>query len=388
MNTISHSELVRLATAENDQVVSLYMPAHQPGHELSENPIEFKNLLMSAADSLRSGGMSPSHLHDFFAPAIQLLDQHLFWNSLSRSLVVFISTQGLQIWHLPFDCDELCVVGKRYHIVPLAAWLNEDAQYYVLAVSQNRLRLLHGTRFIVQEVKVPNLPTNQTQALHYDPREGFFQTHSAQPQIRGKESIVFTGQGGEVDVAKDELAAYFRLVDAAVHKFLHERTEPLIFAGVDYLFPIFREHNHYPHLFPTHLAGNPDLVADGQLRDRAWPLIETLIRRRQDTEVTNYWRLLNQARASNHISEVIMAANSGAIEILFINPSIRRFGIYEPVKNAVRIDEQPESDNEDLVNLAVCLVLQNGGKVEALPNGNIPGGGSMAAIFRYVPAQT
>ena len=35
------------------------------------------------------------------------------------------------------------------------------------------------------------------------------------------------------------------------------------------------------------------------------------------------------------------------------------------------------------MNFAACLVLKNRGKVEVLLSGNIPGGGSMAAVFRY-----
>jgi hypothetical protein len=35
--------------------------------------------------------------------------------------------------------------------------------------------------------------------------------------------------------------------------------------------------------------------------------------------------------------------------------------------------------------LAAILVLDHGGDVEVVASGNIPGGGSMAATFRYVP---
>ena len=133
-------------------------------------------------------------------------------------------------------------------------------------ISQNRVRLLHGTRYELREVAVPRLPSDLHRALHYDQREGSYQTHSGQPQIRGKEGLVFTGQGGEVDVAKAEIASFFKMIDAAVNDFLHSQTDPLLFAGVDYLFPIYRQHNHYPRLLPTHISGNPDLLSADDLR--------------------------------------------------------------------------------------------------------------------------
>ena len=129
---------------------------------------------------------------------------------------MLISTSGIRVWQLPFEFAELCIVGQRFYVIPLVTWYGHDALFYVLAVSQNNVRFLQGSRYRMREIKVADLPNNLVEALHYDPREGFYQTHSGQPQIRGKEGVVFTGQGGEVDVAKDELNSFFRLIDASI----------------------------------------------------------------------------------------------------------------------------------------------------------------------------
>ena len=231
--------------------------------------------------------------------------------------------------------------------------------------------------------RFPSLPVSLTEALHYDPREGFFQTHSGEPHLRGKEGLVFTGQGGEEEVAKEEVASFFRMVDAAIGHFLHGQTEPLVFSGVDYLYPIYREHNHYPNLLPKRISGNSDLLSPFELRKRAWPLVEAALRQRQEAEVAKYWNLVGQGRGSNCIEEIVAAAYAGVVETLFICPAVRRLGVFDPHTNEVRLDKHPRSDSEDLVNLAACLVLKNRGKVEVLVSGNIPGGGSMAAVFRY-----
>jgi Bacterial archaeo-eukaryotic release factor family 7 len=383
MNTIRYADLLQLINAPGDRFVSLYMPTYPAGRETPQNPIRFRELLKTAHDLLGKKGMCASDIHGFLAPAMQLLDRSLFWNAMSHGLAVLISSSELQVWRLPLACEELCIVGKRYHVTPLVAWFNDDAPYYVLSASQNHVRLLHGTRYQLQEVKVPSLPVSLTEALHYDPREGFFQTHSGEPHLRGKEGLVFTGQGGEEEVAKEEVASFFRMIDAAICRFLHGQTEPLVFSGVDYLYPIYREHNHYPNLLPKHISGNSDLLSPFELRERAWPLVEASIRQRQEAEVAKYWNLVGHGRGSNFIEEIIAAAYAGAVETLFICPAIRRMGGFDPHTNEVRLDEHPRSDGEDLANLAACLVLKNHGKVEVLVSGNIPGGGSMAAVFRY-----
>jgi hypothetical protein len=73
------------------------------------------------------------------------------------------------------------------------------------------------------------------------------------------------------------------------------------------------------------------------------------------------------------------------VETLFICPTVRRSGMFDSQANMVRLDDQYRHDGEDLVNLAACLVLKHRGNVESLVSGNIPGGGPLAAVFRYTP---
>ena len=132
---------------------------------------------------------------------------------------------------------------------------------FVLAVSQNAVRLLAGhacpdrrsrrARSAGQSRARPCTTTRGKAPCRCTP---------ASREFAGKEGVVFHGQGGEVDVAKEELTAYFREIDRAVSDFLQLRTEPLIFAGVDYLFPIYQSVNSYPHLAATASRGNPDLL--------------------------------------------------------------------------------------------------------------------------------
>ena len=297
MNTINHAQLLQLVDAPGKRFVSLYLPTYSVGRESPQNPVRFKNLLHAAGSQLSYRGMPEAEIRGFLAPAAELLDRAMFWDELSRGMAILISAGELHVWHLPLAVEELYVVGKRFHLTPLIAWLHDDVPYYVLSVSQHRVRLLHGTRYTLDELKFPDLPTSGIEALHYDVREGFFQTHSGQPQLHGKESIVFTGQGGEADVAHTEIASLFRLIDSAVCKHLHSRLEPLVFAGVDYLFPIYRQHNRYPHLLTAHVPGNPDLLSPTDLREKAWPLVEKLLHTRRQAAVAGYWDVVRQDRA-------------------------------------------------------------------------------------------
>jgi hypothetical protein len=324
-------------------------------------------------------------------PAIQkmtvsartLLDLPDLWRELSHGLAVFVSRDSLRAWPLPFTCEEICVVGRHVYLLPLLSWETGDAPYFVLAVSQNAVRLLQGTHARLEEVTLPDLPTDLTTALHYDTRQGTLQMHSGTPRQAGKEGVVFHGQGGEVDVAKQELTSYFRQIDRAVADYLQLRTEPLIFAGVDYLFPIYQAVNSYSNLASTPIAGNPELLTAPEILARAWPLVEAFVRDRNRAEADKFWNSVARGRTSNRTDEILAASQAGAIETLFVAPGARLPGKFSPETATVRLDDTPQFDSEDLVNLAATFVLRTSGRVETLPSGGVPGGGTMAAVMRY-----
>ncbi|MEX0612330.1 MAG: hypothetical protein WD229_09425, partial [Pirellulales bacterium] len=259
------------------------------------------------------------------------------------------------------------------------------APYYVLAVSQNDVRFFRGTRGEMEHVTVPELPTSRDAAVPLDDADPGLQAHSARPYLgRTKEGMVFHGQGGAPDAAKPRIFEFFRAIDAALSPTLRLATEPLVFAGVDYLFPIYQEANTYQHLLPTPVTGNPELWSPDELRQRAWPLVESVVRERRECEVAKYGNRIPQGRSSDQLDEILIAADAGAIDTLFIDPAARRTGTFEPEQLRVDVDDRPQEEREDLINLAATLVLRNNGTVEPLATGDVPGGGVIAAVLRYV----
>jgi hypothetical protein len=382
-NAITNRDLIELVSARGDRFVSIYLPTFPSGKQSEQNPIRFKNLLRAAEQSLNEKGMNATDAHALLDPASDLLNRPEFWRSLDRGLAVLVSRDGMRVWNAPFEFQEQCVVGKRFHITPVIEWAAADHSYYVLAISQNRVRLLHGTRDALEEVEVPGLPANRSQALAFDEPESGFQTHTGRPEIRGKEGAVFTGQGGAPDAAKNEIVSFFREVDRALAAVVDLKTSCLIFAGVDYLFPIYRRANSHPKLLPGHLSGNPDLLPLAELKQRAWSLLQPSLDNLPDSRIAKYWDLAARSRTSNQVEEIIPAAQAGAVEVLFLDPAVHRLGTFNPATFEVRIDSLRRPDSEDLINLAATLVLQNSGAVQSSSTRQVPGGGAMAAIMRY-----
>lgn len=382
MNANGSNSLRQLAAMDGEYVVSIYLPV-TVGAESRQNPVRFKNLVRAAASQMRERGIGEPAIQKMSVTARTLLDQHDLWQELSHGLAVFVSRDAFHVRPLPFVCDEMCHVGQHAFVLPILAWTSSDLPYFLLAVSQNAVRLLAGTRAGLKDVILPYLPANLATALNYDPRREIRQVHTGATGLGGKESAVFHGQGGEVDVAKLELTNYFRQIDRAVAGYLKLRKEPLVFAGVDYLFPLYQAVNSYANLVPTPLAGNPELLNTAALADRAWPLVEAAAHERRRGEAERYWTSANHGRTTNRLDEILTAATAGAVETLFIAPGTRIVGRFEAATATVERQSTPQLESEDLVNLSAILVLRTGGNVEMALAAGVPGGGVMAAVLRY-----
>jgi len=382
MNALRRADLVRTLEESGGQVISIYMPVRS-GAESRQNPVRLKNLLRDAEAQLGRRQADSAEVPQMLAPAWELVESGDLSGQVGKGLAVMLGPAGMRVWQLPFECEERCVVGRNFYVLPLLAWLNNDAPYYVLAVSQNQVRLLRGTRGDIEEIEVPGMPPNLEEALQLDVPEPVQQAHVSRPRTPGKGDLTFHGHGGAPDAAPAEIESFLREIDRAVAKFLRLQTEPLIFAGVDYLFPMYRQVNNYPHLLATPITGNPELWPDAEFRERAWPRVADALRVARKTAVEKYGNLISHGRATNRLEDILAAAHAGAVETLFVDPSVERRGTFSPETSAVRVGESEDGESEDLANLAATLVLSSSGSVETPESGNVPGGGAMAAVLRY-----
>jgi hypothetical protein len=383
MNALTRADLVTLIQTQSDRCVSLYMPTEPTGREQAQNLIRYRKLVDRAETMLIEKGLSKTEAGLILEPARELQEKVIFWKALDRGLAALLSQDGFHVRHLPFECEEQCLVGRRFYVLPLVQWLNRTVSYWLLLMSQNRVRLVRVAEDVFEEVDVPGLPSSREESLNYDHREGSYQVHSGNPQLRGKEGLVFTGQGGAVDAAQAELTEFTRILAEAISKFFQGHSDPLIFVGVDNLYALYRRHNHYPQLLDKHISGNPDLYSSDELRQRAQPILDELFSLREEADIVKYWNRVGHGRATNRVEEILAAAEAGAVETLFVDPTAHRLGLFDRQAESVRIDDCLRHDSEDLVNLATVLVLQHGGNVTTPDSGNVPGGGPMSATLRY-----
>jgi hypothetical protein len=381
MDVVRRADLERLALQGTAPCVSLFLPTHRGGREVQQAPIRLKNLLRQAADGLEANGASVPTIESLLAPLRRLLDDRLFWLYQSDGLALFSRPGWWGSFRVPLDLPELAVAADRFHVTPLLPLLTGDGHFFVLALSQNQIRLLEGTRDRLEEVDLPGEPLGSRDALQGEEVERQVQLYVADRGGVGARGI-FHGHGDMGDVQEERVLQYFRSVDRRLREVLAGEHAPMVLAAVEHLSPLWRRSNTYPHLVDQTLPGNPEELRPDQLHARAWPIVEPLFLRAQRDAAARYDQLAGTGLTSQDPQEIAGAAEEGRIETLFVSQqpagsvTISTTGEAAPRRDA-------SGAARELVESATVNTLTKGGTVYALPSGEVPGDGSAAAVFRY-----
>lgn len=388
MDLITRNVLKQLATTNSDLCVSLFMPTKHVEAELSQNAIRYKNLIKDARHQIKDQADSSQTVNALLNPLEALLDRTSFWQRLSEGLAVFATPTAFDVYRLPLEFDELVMTGRRFHLKPLFPVFASNNQYYLLALSQNQVKLYQGTHTNISEIDAREIPKSLIEVLFYEDPEKSLQHHAGNI-VGGRHDSVFHGQGRQDEDQRsrpqDQLRRFFREVDEGVQQTLHEEEAPLILAGVDYYLPIYREVNGYKHLIDDAIvAGNPDHLSAGDLHEKAWPIIEAQLLEAQTASIDAFQAQIGQGRlASEDLKEIIPAAYFSRVETLFVPIGEHTWGRYDPDSNEVHLHETYQPGDDDLLDLAAVHTYLNGGTVHALRRETMPTEAPLAATFRY-----
>jgi hypothetical protein len=370
-----------LAT-RTDWCVSLFMPTHRAGRDADQDPIRFKNLLRTADEGLLARGLRPGTIREILQAPHQMLADKGFWQGRSDGLAVFSTTDSCHFFRLPLTFDESVVISKRFHVKPLLPILASDGLFHILALSQNRVRLLEATRHTVHEIPLDGVPLSLAEAFPETAADRQVPFHSGTPAGAGKRPAMFYGHDIG-NATKDRLLRWFRLLDKQLRDLLADRKSPLVLAGVDSLFPLYKEANTYPHLLDAGVAGNPEGLAPEELHAAAWDLVEPIFNATREAAAAQYRRLAGTGQTTGDLHDALAAAHHGRVEVLFVPVGVEVWGRFDPGSDRMDVHETPGPDDENLLDLAAIQALTKGGTVYAVAPQEIPDQAPLAAVFRY-----
>ncbi len=383
MDTITIEELEQFLPAQSGWHVSLYMPTEHKGQATEQNRIRYKNLLQEAEQRLLSKEMRTPDVRQLLKPAQQLLEKPGFWRHQSDGLAVFLTADTFEYYRLPLSFKELVMISDSFHIKPLLPFFASDGRFYILALSQKQVRLMEGTRRSVDEIELESMPNSLADSLQFDRfnKKLQFHTSTATP-ISGERAGAFHGHDPS-DELKARILKWFHRIDDVLPSLLIGTQSPIVLAGVEYLFPLYKQANSYPHLVDEGIPGNPEELKPEELHTRAWPIVEPVFQQTQENAAARYYQLSDTEKTTTDVPEAVLAAHQGRVADLFVPLDVQIWGIYEPTENHIHIHQEKQPGDRDLLDLAAIQTILNGGSVFAVEQEQVPDGQTLAAVLRY-----
>ncbi|MFP4316025.1 MAG: hypothetical protein ACOC24_02125 [Desulfovibrionales bacterium] len=388
MDDFTNADLKELVEQDNPHCISIFMPTYRKG-DAEQNTIRLKNQIRKAEDKLRSAGVrSPESYMD---QAKALLNDPSFWEEVSDGLALFLSDGFFRVYRLPVQFTEFMHLNNRFYIKPVLPLFGTDGVYYILALSQNKIRFFRASRYTVDEIEPREMPTSLAEAMKYDymQQQLQFTTQTMSGVSAGgvspgtRRGAMFHGQGVGTDDAKNRILRYFQEVDKGVHEMIGQENRPLVLAGVEYLLPIYREASTYKQLVEDGVEGNPDQVKASELHQSSWKIVEPLFHRGFEEAKDKYAQFEGTGNTSKSVEEILAAAAKGRVETLFVALGLRQWGRFDPETHTAELVDSEEESSEDLLDTAALQTLFTGGKVYAVQPESVPGASPVAAVFRY-----
>lgn len=345
-----------LGAAGGSDLISVLLPTHKRGRDISQDRIRLKNQLAEADETLTELGWKPRQRSDRLAKAHQLLDDVDFWEHQEAGLAVYIDDDGdIVPVSTVRSLTTASFVMPVFMLRPLAADLNV-LTLPVLALTRDEVGLFAATEIGADEITA-DLPSYEDVNWFVD-REKERQHH---PDMVGSES---SRHGHEPSARRDEdVARFLREVDAALEGF--DKETPLIVLGDDDLVSRFADVADRPTLSPFN-SGIRAPFSSREIVDNVGALIAEVDQQRIDKARARVEEQLALETATADIKAALPAAVEGRVGLVLINrnaPPV--WGRLNELTYEAELHEGQKTGDVDLLDRLVVWARDNGAEVVA-----------------------
>ncbi len=372
-------ELVRGCGGEH---VSLFMPTHGAAPDNRKDPLQFRALLRQAEGALIARGKRLAEAGRLLSPAHELAEDGIIWRPHPGGLAAFVCDDGMRVYRSPVRLEPAVRVGDRFSIRPALAAADRGERFFVLALSQNSVRLFRGTRDGLTELDLGDLPQDILDALRIDGFEQQLQSHSSSSGPapgKGRGAVVFHGSGADTGVTTRYLTEFVKRIAAGLFDLVHDREAPFVVAAVAELAAMYREADRTHNVTEAFVAGNPEATSQTDLHAAAWNAARRAFEAELAAIEERFGESLGTSHASSDPAEIVAAAAFGRVETLLVSSGATLRGRFDEDSGRVEILDDPEQGGEDLVELAIAHTIARSGDVHLSERG--PHG--LGALLRY-----
>ncbi len=244
-----------------------------------------------------------------------------------RSVGIFADTASAETFALATAPTPWTGVADRHLIAPLlAASLALTPPFFVLAISENDVRVIDVTTRPAKPVPIPRLPRDLESTIRLDltgDREALAHLRTSEdPKVR--------------------LQEYCRAIDRAVSPVLRRAGAVLVVAAAEPIASIYRATTGYPTIATAVIPGNRDHDSLDHIAQLATTVVDQHRRESVESELARFAELPTRDLVLTELDEIAGAAREGAVGTLFVDVD-RRLPVhgqaFDGVTTLDRVDE-------------------------------------------------
>lgn len=384
MDYFTNVELQRLIDNKHKFCISIYVPTHRVVLQQRQDRIYFKNIFATAHRKMRLYNFDNTQIAELLDPLEKLLNDMEFMQPRSDGLTIFCASEFFRMFSLPRSFTENIYLGNDFYIRPLLPLLDHYRQFYLITFSKHLMRFYQGNKYELHELYSENIPEGVTEALYIDAASS-----KLEKRIRIKSSKnqpgVYHGEEIWGDKEKSYIFDYCHHIHNTIKTKVTSFNTPLIFAGVGYLFTIYKKTNSSFNLLDNYVEGNSEHIKQHDLHAHTWSIMEKNLSKEHDKEIQFVIDHINRShtKASCDVKRIFPASMHGTIDTLLTVADRDCWGTFDQSNDTIRVTDKQEPGTDELINKAVIQTIHTGGKVYTVNQNVIPCNSPVAAYFRY-----
>lgn len=387
--TCTFEDIRELAFHQNHETVSIYLPKPEAGRGRNQNELRLKNHLSSVRKRLDALATPRARTEQILAPLERLLETSSFWRSQREGVALIVDESYLRVYAVPGESAvELERIGSAPHITPLVAAVQDAAEFFVILVSRNDASFARASHDGLERIDLPDVPSGIGGLFVDESRARDLQYHGGRgvvgaPNVtRGASDLIFHAQGQQQSREAARIRHYFREIDRHVSRYLRGSDKPLVFAGDESLFPLYRKVNTYRHLLGDTIPGNPANRSADELLAEARRCVASVTADIRAEAIAAVVGSIGRGAGCTNVADALSAAREGRVATLVTVEGTYAWGKVD--SNGVpEIHAERRLESEDLCNLAAIHTIRTGGSVVVVHQSDLPDGVELAASFRY-----
>lgn len=353
--------LKNLKDVKTENCITLVMNTHRTKPDNLQDAILLKNLIKEAEDRVNT--LENKQVAQSIVQKLKGIENSIDHNYNLDSLVVFVNEHIAEFTRLPISVENRVILDNSFATRDLIRAMHSESNYYVLALSQQKVRLIEALNDkVVQEVGEP-FPIENDQ---------FYTTNSGEQADAGR--------------VRSLIAEFFNRVDKAVNNQRKDHPLPVLICT--------EEGNFHEYL---KIVDDKNSILDARLNKNrldekdhaivreAWEIVQDYIAKRNNERIAELEKAVGTGNFLSDMNDIWQALNQGRIKTLFIENGLYQPGIIS--ENGVElVDDNRKHESgvtDDVYDELIEVNLSFGGEVVFLPKDKLDKFQGFGAVTRY-----